>query len=413
MGLDLTTFDPMLKDHYAPGKVVNAAYQSNKAWGVLKKNGRPRKAGGRKWVAPIQFALPGGGSSTFATAMAATNNNSEYEAWEVTRTKHYRKASVDNETIEATADGDVDAFEPAFDEFDKAIEAEANWLNFRFFRSKGGAAGKLANSAVNVTVATLSDRADVWGFRKGDVIKAASTDGTSGALEAGSVTVASVQRQAGTVTMTGNLNAGIGTITTTMWLFQDGDFGLAPAGLADWVPSSAPSATAFFGVDRTVEPEYLGGLRVDGTDGRPVHEVVIDMVVAGDEMGADVDMVMCHTSVIGTIAKQLEGKATIVQAAGYEGQKMAKVGYKAFEITVGDRTVTLMSDRCCPTKRMWALSLDTITFFSAGPAPNFLQRRAGSIIKVAESSDGYEARVGEYCNFVVSVPGHNVNAQLP
>jgi hypothetical protein len=61
---------------------------------------------------------------------------------------------------------------------------------------------------------------------------------------------------------------------------------------------------------------------------------------------------------------------------------------------------------------MWAVTLDTITFMSAGPAPNFLQRRAGSIIKVSESSDGYEARVGEYCNFAVSVPGHNVNIKL-
>jgi hypothetical protein len=413
MGLDLTVFDPMLKDHYAPGKVVNAAYQKNKGWGILKKNGRPRKAGGRKWVAPIQYALPGGGSSTFATAMAATNNNSEYEAWEVTRAKHYRKASVDNETIEATADGDEDAFEPAFDEFDKAIEAEANWLNFRFYRSKGGASGRLANAAVNIAVATLSDRADVWGFRKGDVVKASDTDGTSGALRAGSVTVASVQRQAGTITMTGNLNAGIGAIVATDFLFLDGDFGLAPAGLADWVPSTAPGATAFFGVDRTVEPEYLGGLRVDGTDGRPVHELLIDMVTAADEMGAEPDVAICHTSVVGTLVKQLEGKATIIQAAGYDGQKMAKVGYKAFEVTVGDRSITVMSDRCCPTKRMYGLTLDTITFFSAGPAPNFLQKRAGSIIKVAESSDGYEARVGEYCNFVVSVPGHNVVGLLP
>ena len=413
MALDLTTFDPMLKDHYAPGKVVNAAYQNNVGWGILKKNGRPRKAGGRKWVAPIQYALPGGGSSTFATAMAATNNNSEYEAWEVTRAKHYRKAQVDNETIEATADGDVDAFEPAFDEFDKAIEAEANWLNFRFYRSKGGACGRLANAGVATTVGTLSDRADVWGFRKGDVIKLSDTDGTSGALRAGSITVASVQRQAGTVTFTGNISAGVGAAAVTDYLFQDGDFGLAPAGLADWVPSSAPGATAFFGVDRTVEPEYLGGLRVDATDGRPIHEAVIDAVTAANEMGADVDVVLCHTSVVGTIAKQLEGKATIIQAAGYEGQKMAKVGYKAFEITVGERSVTLVGDRCCPTKRMWALTLDTITFFSAGPAPNFLQRRAGSIIKVAENSDGYEARIGEYCNFVVSVPGHNVNVQLP
>src|SRR5690242_4848568 len=111
--LDLTAYDPMLKDHYAPGEVANLAFQNNVALGLLRKSNK-KLVGGRKWVQPIQYALPGGGSSTFATAIAAANNVSSYEAFEVTRAKHYRLGKVDNETIEATATGDVDAFEPAF-----------------------------------------------------------------------------------------------------------------------------------------------------------------------------------------------------------------------------------------------------------------------------------------------------------
>jgi hypothetical protein len=57
------------------------------------------------------------------------------------------------------------------------------------------------------------------------------------------------------------------------------------------------------------------------------------------------------------------------------------------------------------------LQLDTWTMFSAGPAPNFLQKRAGSIIKVSENADGYEARIGEYYNYSCKAPGWNVNGK--
>jgi hypothetical protein len=51
--------------------------------------------------------------------------------------------------------------------------------------------------------------------------------------------------------------------------------------------------------------------------------------------------------------------------------------------------------------------------FHAGPAPGFLTKRAGSMLKVSESTDGYEARIGEYFNFACSVPGYNVVGILP
>jgi hypothetical protein len=202
--LDLTAFNPMIKEHYAPGPVMNMAAQNNKALGLLTKRNRKASGdgGGKYWVQPIQYADPGGGSSDFTTANAYTDNESQYAAFQVTRKKHYRIAKVDNETIEATASGNIDAFEPAFDEFDKAMRAEGNYLNFRFFRGKGGAIGRMSNSSFATTVLTLDDPAGTWGVRKNDVLVLSTADGT-GALKTGSLKVASVQRRAGTITMTG------------------------------------------------------------------------------------------------------------------------------------------------------------------------------------------------------------------
>lgn len=404
--LDLTVFDPMLKDHYSEKEVPKLAFQKNTALGLIKKSNK-KMVGGRKWVQPFGYALPGGGSSTFATAITnAVANTSLYEAWEVTRTKHYRLGKVDNETIEATASGDMDAFEPAFDEFDRVIQAEGNYINYRFFRSKSGAAGRLANSTVATAVATLVDASDVWGWRKDEVGKlSANADGSS--LKTGTLTVASVQRQAGTITFTGNLSAGVGTAATTDYLFLDGDATLAAAGLADWVPDSAPSATAFYGVDRTVEPDFLGGIRIDATDGRSIANALVDAVAAVQNLGGDPDVVFLNPITFGTLSKQLEGKWVISSASGYDGRKVAGIGFNGFKVNLNGTDLTLYTDRCCPQKRIFVLTWSTWTMFSAGPAPNFLQRRAGSIIKVSEGSDGYEARVGEYFNFCCDSPGHN------
>ena len=77
--LDLTAFDPMVKEHYSPFEVARMAMQKNKATGMLAKS-QKKMVGGREWVQPIMTALPGGGSSTFSVAVTnAVNNVSAYK----------------------------------------------------------------------------------------------------------------------------------------------------------------------------------------------------------------------------------------------------------------------------------------------------------------------------------------------
>ncbi len=410
--LDLSIYDPMLKEHYATGEVQPMAFQKNRVLGLLKK-GRQKTAGGREWVAPVGTALPGGGSSTFATAIAAANNVSQFQTWTIKRAKHYRLAKVDNETIQATSTGDMDSFQPAFDEFDRAIMAESNWINFRFFRGANGAFGRIAATTVlGSTLLVLDDASGVWAIRKGDVLKlTAAADGT--ALKAGTLTVLSPQRAAGTITTTANISAGVGTAALNDYVSLDGDAALAPSGLADWVPDVAPGATLFSGVDRTSEPEYLGGVRIDATDGRSIPNALIDAVAALDNLGADPDTCFMNPLTFGTLSKQVEGKWTTTSAAGYDGKKVATVGYQGFTIMQNGHSLTIYTDRCCPVKRIYVLTWSSWTMFVAGSAPMFLQERAGSIIKVSENSDSYEARVGEYFNFVCDTPGWNAVILLP
>lgn len=415
--LDLTAFDPMVKEHYSPFEVARMAMQRNKATGMLGKS-QKKMVGGREWVQPIMTALPGGGSSTFSTAItSAVNNTSAYKNFNVTRKSHYRMAKVDNQAIEATITGDEDAFESAFDEFDNGLEAEGNYINFRFFRTTAGEVGQIDGvSNVGTPNITFSDRSAVWGIRAGEVLKASATIGS--ALRAGSVTILSVTRTTGLIVLTGNMTAGIAAAVNTDFLYLDGDgqnggTGLAASGLADWVPDTAPTSTLFYNVDRTSELDYLGGLRIDGTTGASLANLLVDAVAAGDNIGGDPDTAWFNPFTFGTLAKQLEGKWTISSAVGYDGKKVAGIGFAGFKVNLNGHDITLYTDRCCPVKRVWVLTWATFCMFSAGPAPNFLQKRAGSIIKVSEANDGYEARIGEYFNFSCKAPGYNVVITLP
>lgn len=415
---DLTVLDPVIKEHYSPFELARMAMQKNKATGMLAKSQKKTAAGGREWVQPIMTALPGGGSTSFSVAVAnATNNTSAYKAFKVLRTAHYRLARVDNQAIEATATGDEDAFESAFDEFDNAIEAEGNYMNFRFFRTGNGEVGQL-DGVTNVGTPNMQflDLASVWGIRQGEVLQASATLGS--ALRAGTVTVATVTRATGAFTLTGNGTAGIAALVNTDFLYLNGDGSnggafTSASGLADWVPDTAPSNTAFFSVDRTQETEFLGGVRITGTAGQSIANLLVDAVAVTGSMGGDPDVVWMHDNTFGTLTKQMEGKWITTSAVGYDGQKVATIGYKGFSVNLNGHDLTIYTDRCCPTKRIYVLTWASWCMFSAGPAPNFLQKRAGSIIKVSEQSDSYEARVGEYYNFSCKAPGYNCVIILP
>ena len=417
MGDTLASADAILKQNYAPGPLFNLAAQQNTLYGLLaKKNKRTvTSAGGRSWTQPIRISYPGGGSTDFATAMAATNNASGFGVFTVTRKSHYRKAQMTTELLEATSTGAEDAFEDMIDELDRGIEAEANYLNFRLFRSQGGSSGIMTNSSFATTVLQLSDVADAWAFVKGDVINLAATDGTSGAIRSGSLTIASVQRSVGTLTTTANISTGIAAAAQNDNVFLAGDFlttNSAISGLRDWCPDASPSATLFYGQDRSIEPEMLGGLRVDASStGSPIHEVLIDMMGKADHFGANLDIIVMHPLATTDLTKQLEGKWVIAKGQDYDGE--ADIGYKGWNVSLNGKDVTIVTDRVCPLKRVYGLQMDCWTLFSAGTAPMFLQKRTGTILKVSETSDSIEARIGEYVNLSNKGPGWNVVGILP
>lgn len=413
MTLDPTTFANMLKVNYAKGKILNPAYRNNRALMALKKKGV--YAGGSTYDQPVGTALVGQGSSTFATANAATTNNSTHEKFAVPYVSHYRVPKIDNGLIQRTLRGDTTSFEKALDETDKGLEGEGNWLNFRIYRGRGGSIGKIAaGSTVTTAIMTVDDPAALFAVQKNDVLQLAATDGTSGAVRAGTITVLSVQHPTksnatATITFTAAIDAGIVAAAAGDWIFLNGDFGLAPTGFSDYIPdNSTDAATTLHGFVRSGD-NRLGGAIVDGTNSS-VYELIVDMMTATMQYGGEEGgrTLFCNPFACGDLVKQLDGKWGLHQATNMSGAKMASVGYKAVEFNMFGMSATLVMDQMCPVKRIYSVDLDDWVMLHAGMAPGFLlQEQTGHILKPSETIDGWECRIGEYVNFATRAPHKN------
>ena len=87
---------------------------------------------------------------------------------------------------------------------------------------------------------------------------------TASALRASgaSITITGVDRDLGVLTFAST--AAITGLTNADSIFANGDYTAANdklkcSGLLDWIPSTTPSATTFFGVDRSTDPTRLAG----------------------------------------------------------------------------------------------------------------------------------------------------------
>jgi hypothetical protein len=171
--------------------------------------------------------------------------------------------------------------------YDTAYESVAVQL----WGNGGVLRGVLANTNFNTPVATLTNVGDAVNFMTGGGFQAsaASDDGTGGggALNGGAIGyVVGVDYQGGTVTFNANLSTIWGaSLAQNSGFFMSTDYGKGFVGLGGWNPYTAPSATTFFGVNRTQNLVGLSGWRVTGNGG-PYEDSTMDLVARMCSIGA-------------------------------------------------------------------------------------------------------------------------------
>lgn len=413
----LSNQDAVLKDYYTDDKIKEQSYGENPFFAFVKKE-RGQMAGGRRYVQPVEFAHPGGSSANYAKAMT-NGTTSQYEDFLIARKKQYQRVQVDHELMFATQ-SQRESFRKALDEFDRGMKGLGEKIGRRLYRTQGGALAKMANSSVAVAVITLADKASSFNFHIGQILTFAAADGTGVEWDSGdTTTVTAVDNENGLITVADTLNVKITGITTTSYVFAEGDFGQCLSGLEDWLPvddRSTKLAASFHSVTRSAAPDYLGGIYMDGTSMGGLDEVIIKLVGKIGKYGGQTSHIFANPESLSDLELISNSKMRIVaevnsKIIGDNGDVL--VGFTGYRAIVGGRSVKIYGDRNCPSNRLYALQLDTWTLWHTGNLVNWLgESYTGSKLQPSQNDDCAEARLGSYQNLGCSAPGWNGVAKI-
>lgn len=362
-------------------------------------------AGGRQYHTPILQRGPVGRSHTYSDALANAAG-SRTEAFDVTYVENYQIGKLTGNVIRRSK-GKENALEEALDhEVEAAIVNMKKDLRRGFFGNTGGSRGRI--SSVASAVVTLTNKQDAINFETGMEICVASTDGTSGSLrDSGqAVTLSAVNRPAGTITADENWSEISGT-TANDYLFAKGDFGADVAGLTGWVPQSAPGATAWYGVDRSVD-DRLGGLRFTGT-GQPIEDAIMEASGYAHQFDANCDVAICDPITWTKVAKSLGSDRSnrVVVISDSKGI----VGYSAIMVATQLGMIPLVSDPGCPADTVFLLDKSTWVIASVGPLVQIIDDD-GLLIRRSTTADEWNFEVLFSGNLCCRAPGKNVNIQI-
>lgn len=403
----MTTYDALAKQIYRGEKVKNLTFKKRAFLGIIPKF---TGFGGRNMPLPVIYGNPQGRSATFATAQA---NRTALLAHDflLTRVKNYGDATIDGETIDAT-EGDSMAFVSAFTSINDGVwRSISNDLHRDLFNAQYGTRGRVASGMATPTI-TLVTIEDVINFEVGMTVGASTVEG--GAAHAGTIKITAIDRAAGTLTAAGNWTASIAALIANDYIFVAGDQNLKMSGLASWIPAAAPTAgDSHFGVDRSVDPTRLAGVRHVGTS-QTHEEAFIDLAGKIAEQEGSPDTGLCAFSDWRTLQKELMSQGNvqyITKPARDAAGAIATIGYTGIVLAGPTGPIEIFPDNGCPKGVGYCLELDTWVLASLKDAPRNLARNGQPWVTMA-AEDSVELRWGYYANTGCVAPGWNGRTSL-
>lgn len=403
---NLVTWDKLLKTIYTTEDVQRLLVETSPTFDLIAKD---TKFGGASFTCPIIYGGGQGVSSdiSVATSNARANSNT---AFTLTRKKLYGVAKLENELLKATQ-SDKGAFvEAVTGEVDPVMNTMVADMSIALFGNGGGSIGRLSSTqTLASTTLVLADPNDARNYEVGTVIQLASTDGTSGSVRTGTLTIVGVNRSAGTLTTDQNISTGISAAAQSDYIFRHGNFGQGIKGLSAYIPASAPSSGEnFLGVDRSVD-ERLYGLRMSANGGT-IEEALINAGIQCSRLGASsIDTIILSPQEGGYLIKELGSKAIYnkVQSA-----TVADFGYDVLTLHVpmarGKGSLKVAIDPFCPAGTGYLLTLNSWKIRSLGEAPQILTYEDGGRILRASGSDAVELQFAAYWNISCNAPGKNM-----
>lgn len=395
----------LYKRLYPAGRPEDLTYEDHPMLAMMPKD---EGFTGSALQIPLKYANTQGRNVVFSAAQTAAQSASlKAKGFLITRVKDYQLFTLDNETLEASQDKEGAFVRMLQEETDSAYSNFAQSIAMAVWGDGTGKVGVIGSvTATTDGVITLANINDITNFEYGQSFQAAQTVGGALRNSGASAVISGIDRDLGTITFTGTIT-GMDAGDT---LFLAGDNSgsstlLRMSGVQAWIPTSAPSATPFFGVVRTDDVTRLGGLRFNGTGNNYEELFVAGLSRLARDGGSP-------THIFLNFIDWASLKISLGSKVETEYMQMGAIGFETIVINGPRGRVRIVADRDCPAGIGFALTMKSWKLHSLNKAPHILNRDVGPLLRQA-SVDGWEGRLAMYAQVACNAPGHNMVFSLP
>lgn len=339
--------------------------------------------------------------------------------WHITWRQLFALFSIDLYAAELASSNAHRLVDLVTSRLDNAAKRFRMVLNKACWGNGGGAIAQI--QANNTTSLTLSSRADMFLFDRGMKISPSVDDGTGGAgiTNDNWQEVATVNRQTRTITPVNTFNA---DWAVDSYVHLRGSYGLAIQGLPAWIPATAPGATLFNNVDRSiddrrygiiVEPSYFEGIG-------GLEDFLVSMATWCGEEGAETDAIWMNPRAAAFLRTQISQQVRYeryigTNSAGKEirNRDGAVVSFSQMMFSTDMGEIPIMTSRDIPYDLVYFLERDSIELNSIRELfrPLGFQGDNGKF-RLHENANAAEARFGGYPQMIIASPHRNAVANI-
>jgi hypothetical protein len=412
MAAAFTDATNVLKRLYADDVPLNLA--TRERW-LLSKMTKVNDFAGDDMAIPIQVANPQAAGSNpavaFDTAFTSGTMANAYKRFLLTQYPCFNGVKLDRQAIMAARQKGKGAFVDLLQDATDGMLDELGAVASRWLYGDGTAQIGVRSGALSGETVTLATSGDAKNFFAGQQLVVYNGTGPSYRTIAAAsgyggiyVTVASVDEENGKFTLTTGDAAAVASFTAGDAFAPAGTTSSFQAwpGLASWLPLTTPSATLFFGVNRSLDPTRLAGVRLDNSTGSIADNI---MTVAE----------RCHVIFKGrkrvcvvknvnftTLSKDADGKHIY-----NDGQGTADIGFESIRVMTSAGAVQVYADPDCPANRGYVLDLATWKFHHMGGFPHLVDDGGGQLMQPINASNSVLIKGALYGAPACVAPGSN------
>lgn len=391
----LTSVAFIYKRLYMAGQPGDLAKRNHPLFGSLRREDGFTGVGTTTFYYPIRYGNPQGISGSFANAQTGAAESRGVQPGAGRRAK-FGVITMNGEALAASSNDKGAFLRLVTMETDGVLEEMGDSFAFDLYQDGDGRRGRRSSISSNTVTLTVVD--DARNFKVGMTVIADDTI-TGASPRTGNTTVTAVDEDAGTITL--NNAASITSFANNDYLFRLGDPATCMEGLSSHFPLTAPaSGESWRGIDRSVDPRRLSGVRVDDT-ATSIEENAGLVAVRISQVGKKADSLWLNPIRFWEVCRRLNAKVEYDM-----GGSKADYGFEYFMIHSPAGALRAYADPDCPTNRGYVLNRSTLFLKHLWGLPHIIDDDGRPSLREA-SLDGIEARARGWVNLICTEPGSN------